>query len=279
MTYTIACKLAVSKPVWHIPLLASKLSTNLYDIYHCLQGNCQQTCMTYTIACKQAVNKPVWRIPLLASKLSQTCMTYIIACKQAVTKLYDIYHCLQASCQQTCMTYTIACKQAVTKLYDIYHCLQASCQQTCITYIIACKQAVNKPVWHILLLASKLSPNLYDIYYCLQASCHQTCMTYTIAVCTVKSPDDRQRKCPKHLEFHSKNKFEKLEHLVGFIIRKRDKAISEIEILVHIQLTYVLLNKQFVYPHFIYVFHWLYVQVSVWKSIGTVKSCLLCCAN
>ena len=24
---------------------------------------------------------------------------------------------------------------------------------------------------------------------------------------------------PKHVEFHSKNKFEKLEHLVGFIIR------------------------------------------------------------
>jgi hypothetical protein len=28
-----------------------------------------------------------------------------------------------------------------------------------------------------------------------------------------------QRNCPKHVEFHSKNKFEKLVHLVGFIIR------------------------------------------------------------
>ena len=26
--------------------------------------------------------------------------------------------------------------------------------------------------------------------------------------------------CLKHAEFHSKNKFEKLVHLVGFIIRK-----------------------------------------------------------
>jgi len=25
--------------------------------------------------------------------------------------------------------------------------------------------------------------------------------------------------CPKHMEFYSKNKFEKLVHLVGFIIR------------------------------------------------------------
>ena len=51
------------------------------------------------------------------------------------------------------------------------------------------------------------------------ASCQQTCMTYTIAVYTVKTPDDGQRNCPKHVEFHSKNKFEKLVHLVGFIIR------------------------------------------------------------
>ena len=34
-----------------------------------------------------------------------------------------------------------------------------------------------------------------------------------------KTPDDGQRNCPKHLEFYSKNKFEKLVHLVGFIIR------------------------------------------------------------
>jgi len=34
-----------------------------------------------------------------------------------------------------------------------------------------------------------------------------------------KTPDDGQRNCPKHVEFYSKNKFEKLMHLVGFIIR------------------------------------------------------------
>ena len=33
------------------------------------------------------------------------------------------------------------------------------------------------------------------------------------------SSDDGQRNCPKYVEFHSKNKFEKLVHLVGFIIR------------------------------------------------------------
>ena len=28
-----------------------------------------------------------------------------------------------------------------------------------------------------------------------------------------------KKTCPKHVEFYSKNKFEKLEHLFGFIIR------------------------------------------------------------
>ena len=52
------------------------------------------------------------------------------------------------------------------------------------------QQAVSKPVWHIPLL-------------CVQW----------------KTPDDGQRKCQKHVEFYSKNKFEKLVHLVGFVIR------------------------------------------------------------
>jgi hypothetical protein len=41
-------------------------------------------------------------------------------------------------------------------------------------------------------------------------------------VCT---PDDGQRNCPKHAEFYSKNKFEKLVYLVGFIMRTKRKVI------------------------------------------------------
>jgi len=58
--------------------------------------------------------------------------------------------------------------------------------------------------------ARKLSANLYDIYHC--------------CVYSKKTPDDRQRKCPKHVEFYSKNKFEKLGHLVGFIVRTRKRT-------------------------------------------------------
>ena len=57
----------------------------------------------------------------------------------------------------------------------------------------------------------------------LLASCQQTCMTYTTAVCTVKNY--WWWNCPKHVEFYSKNKFEKLVHLVGFIIRMRFEAV------------------------------------------------------
>jgi len=34
-----------------------------------------------------------------------------------------------------------------------------------------------------------------------------------------KTRDDGQKNCPKHVEFYSKNKFEKLVLVVGFIIR------------------------------------------------------------
>jgi len=40
---------------------------------------------------------------------------------------------------------------------------------------------------------------------------------YVIQV--IPTPDDGQKTCPKHVEFYSKNKFEKLVHLVDFIIR------------------------------------------------------------
>jgi len=55
-----------------------------------------------------------------------------------------------------------------------------------------------------------------------------SCVMYTSDVCTVKkkTPYVGQRNCPKHVEFYSKNKFEKLVHLGGFIIRMFHDARS-----------------------------------------------------
>jgi hypothetical protein len=78
----------------------------------------------------------------------------------------------------------------------VFHCthgigichtvLQTACKQDQDGISWSCSQAVCKTVWH-----------------CVQW----------------KTRDDGQRNCPKHVEFHSKNKFEKLVHLIGFIIR------------------------------------------------------------
>jgi len=68
-------------------------------------------------------------------------------------------------------------------------------------------------------MSYRFADSLLSANMILLASCQQICMTYTIAVCTVKTLDDGQRNCPKHVDFCSKNKFEKLVHLVGFITR------------------------------------------------------------
>ena len=71
-------------------------------------------------------------------------------------------------------------------VYVIQVCWQLANRSKC-----SCSQSVGKPVW--------LTP-----WLCVQW----------------KSPDDGQRNCPKHIDFHSENKFEKLMPLVGFIIGK-----------------------------------------------------------
>ena len=54
----------------------------------------------------------------------------------------------------------------------------------------------------------------------LLANCQQTVWRVSLLCVQWKTPDDGQRNCPKHVEFHFKNKnFEKLLHLIGFIIR------------------------------------------------------------
>jgi len=63
---------------------------------------------------------------------------------------------------------------------------------------------------------------VYVIQVCWQLaswSCSQAVWHIPLLCVQWKTPDDGQRNCPKHVEFYSKNKFEKLVHLVGFIIR------------------------------------------------------------
>jgi len=106
--------------------------------------------------------------------------------------LYDIYHCCVYSektpddGQRNCPKHVeFHSKNKFEKLVHLVGSVPSW----------SCSQAVSKPVWHIPLL-------------CVQW----------------KTPDDGQRNCPKHVEFHSKNKFEKLGYLVGFIIRNLSRC-------------------------------------------------------
>jgi hypothetical protein len=47
----------------------------------------------------------------------------------------------------------------------------------------------------------------------------QVCWHIPLLCVQWKTPDDGQRNCPKHVDFHFKKKFEKLVHLIGFILR------------------------------------------------------------
>jgi len=47
----------------------------------------------------------------------------------------------------------------------------------------------------------------------------QVCWHVPLLCVQWKTPNDGQRKCQKHVEFYSENKFDKLVRLVGFIIR------------------------------------------------------------
>jgi len=48
------------------------------------------------------------------------------------------------------------------------------------------------------------------------------------------TPDDGRRNCPKYVELYSKNKFEKLVHLVGFVVRIYHDARSHVTMHGHI---------------------------------------------
>jgi hypothetical protein len=90
------------------------------------------------------------------------------------------------------------------------HPALARYQQTCLTYTIACFLQWQKA-------GSGWDCSLILI---LLASCQQTCMTYSIAVCTVGNSWWWTEELSETCRISFQNKFEKLVHLVGFIVRK-----------------------------------------------------------
>jgi len=66
--------------------------------------------------------------------------------------------------------------------------------------------------------------SIIRVLHCTHSNgiCHTgllTACSQALLCVQCKTPDDGQRNCPKHVEFYSKNKFEELVHLSGFIKR------------------------------------------------------------
>jgi len=188
-----SCPKAVYKPEWHIPLSSILI----------LLESCLQTWMTYiefhpdparklstnlndiyhwvpSWSCSKAVYKPEWHIPLSSILI------------------------LLEGCLQTWMTYTIEfhpdpAQKLSTNLNDIYHWVPSW----------SCSKAVYKPEWHIPLSSILI----------LLESCLQTWITYTVAVCTMKNSCWWTKELSETCRVSLQNKFEKLVHLVGFILR------------------------------------------------------------
>ena len=103
----------------------------------------------------------------------------------------DIFHCTHSNGICHTVIFWIKFHMFRTVPLSIIRSFSLYTQQWCMSYRFAdSSHAVSRHVWHIRLL-------------CVQWN----------------TLDDGQRNCPKHVEFYSKNKFEKLVHLVGFIIR------------------------------------------------------------
>jgi hypothetical protein len=82
----------------------------------------------------------------------------------------------------------------------VFHCTHSNdVYHTCL--LTACKQDQDGTSWSCLHDVCKFVRN--KAFLCVQW----------------KTPDDGQRICPKHVEFHSKNKFKRLVHLVILLLR------------------------------------------------------------
>ena len=101
--------------------------------------------------------------------------------------------------------------------------------------------------------AGKLSTNLYDI------------LVYHCCVC-IKELLMMDRGTVRNMQFYSRNIFEKLVYLVGFIIRTHTHTHTHTHTYIYIYVFYI--SHIYIYTHEIYIFHLL----SIFSTV-----CVYCC--
>jgi len=140
------------------------------------------------------------------------------------------------SCQQTCMTYTTAVctnRWVFTISAENYNVFDVRVTEHHDKFLIIkptrCTNFSNLFLeWNSTCFGQFLCPSS-GVFHCTHSKgiCHKGVLTAVskplwhtpLLFVQWETPDDGQRNCPKHGEFHSKNKFEKLVHLVGFTVR------------------------------------------------------------
>ena len=130
------CSQAVSKPVWHIPLLCVQWKTPDDGQRNCrncssvliLLASCQQACMTYTVAVWTVKNSWWWTEELSELQFRPD------PARKLSANLYDIYHCCVDS-EKLLMMDRGTVGTAVPSW--------------------SCSQAVRKPVWHMPFLCAQ----------------------------------------------------------------------------------------------------------------------------
>jgi len=180
--------------------------------------------------------------PTRCTNFSNSCLEWNSTCfRQFLCPSSGVFHCTHSN--GTCYTGLLTACEQDQDGFPSWTCSQFVSNGICHTVLLtaceqdqdgvpswSCSQAVSKPVWHI--------PSLYVQW---------------------KTPDDGQRNCLKHAEFYSKNKFEKLVHLVGSVIRiYHDARSPERQIKVWYQQHVVWKMKQRFYSlsYKCHKFHW-----------------------
>jgi hypothetical protein len=79
---------------------------------------------------------------------------------------------------------------------------------------------VHSAMVYVIQVCRQLSSRIRKEHLILLESCLQTCMPYTIAECTVNNSWWWTEELSEICRISFQNKFEKLVHLVGFIVRK-----------------------------------------------------------
>ena len=218
-------------------LAARNLSTNLYDIYHCCVYNAKLLMMdrgtvrnmwSFIAVCT------VQKLLMMDRGTVRNIWSFIAVCTVQnswwwTEKLYETCSFIAVCTVQNSWWWTeelsetcgdlLLCVQCKTrddgqrncpKHVEFYRCVYSA-------KLLMMDRGTVRNMWRFTAVCTVQKLLRMD------RGTVETCRVLLLCV-QCKTPDDGKRNCPKHVEFYSKNKFDKLVHLVGFITKQQIKG-------------------------------------------------------